>query len=116
MKLLGITAIEMAQGQPPHSQMHPMRAIFLIPSRPPPTLLRASDFSVHFNDFLAKCLQKDPELRPSATELLQVKRSTTILNISINVLYKNVASIPLCHGLSIPLALIQSKDYRYYKN
>ena len=35
---LGITAIELAEGHPPHSHMHPMRAIFLIPTRAPPTL------------------------------------------------------------------------------
>lgn len=68
---LGITAIEMAEGEPPLSQMHPMRAIFMIPNRPPPTLKAPEHFSPLLNDFIATCLQKDPQLRPSAEELLR---------------------------------------------
>lgn len=68
---LGITAIEMAEGEPPLSQMHPMRAIFMIPNRPPPTLKAPEHFSPLLNDFIATCLQKDPQQRPSAEELLR---------------------------------------------
>ncbi|KAF1321895.1 Ste/ste20/mst protein kinase, partial [Globisporangium splendens] len=68
---LGITAIEMAEGEPPLSQMHPMRAIFMIPNRAPPTLKQPEQLSPQFNDFIATCLQKDPQRRPSATELLR---------------------------------------------
>lgn len=69
---VGITAIELAEGYPPLSDVHPMRAIFLIPSAPPPHLKNQDAFSSEFNDFLTKCLQKDPEKRSSATELLAV--------------------------------------------
>ncbi|GLE05427.1 hypothetical protein PINS_up014440 [Pythium insidiosum] len=68
---LGITAIELAEGAPPLAQMHPMRAIFLIPSRAPPTLADASAWSPAFHDFVAACLRKDPSERPDADALLR---------------------------------------------
>lgn len=68
---LAITAIELAVGEPPHSDVHPMRAIFLIPNSPEPTLPDPQNWSKNFNDFLKCCLVKDPSKRPSATTLLQ---------------------------------------------
>lgn len=67
---LGITAIEMAVGEPPHSNVHPMRAIFMIPNSPPPTLPNPNDWSSEFHDFLRLCLLKDPKQRPDAAQLL----------------------------------------------
>ncbi|XP_069607859.1 serine/threonine-protein kinase 4-like [Ranitomeya imitator] len=68
---LGITAIEMAEGKPPYADIHPMRAIFMIPSNPPPTLRKPENWSKQFIDFITQCLVKNPEDRVSATELLQ---------------------------------------------
>lgn len=67
---LGITAIELADGDPPLCELHPMRALFQIPRNPPPTLSHPEHWSPHFNDFLSECLVKDLEQRPFAKELL----------------------------------------------
>jgi serine/threonine protein kinase len=67
---LGITLLEMAEGAPPHSNIHPFRALFLIPKKPPPTFSDPSKWSPEVQDFVSLCLQKQPHERPSAIELL----------------------------------------------
>ncbi|XP_035386773.1 myosin-IIIa [Electrophorus electricus] len=68
---LGITAIELGDGDPPLADLHPMRALFKIPRNPPPTLQQPEIWSDQFNDFICKCLIKDYELRPNVHDLLQ---------------------------------------------
>ncbi|XP_053115419.1 misshapen-like kinase 1 isoform X4 [Hemicordylus capensis] len=67
---LGITAIEMAEGAPPLCDMHPMRALFLIPRNPPPKL-KSKKWSKKFIDFIDNCLVKAYTSRPPTEQLLK---------------------------------------------
>jgi len=66
---LGITAIEMAEGAPPHSNLNPLRAIFLIPSKPAPTLADPDNWSPEMLDFIRCCCKKDPSERSDSALL-----------------------------------------------
>ncbi|XP_051117644.1 serine/threonine-protein kinase 1-like [Andrographis paniculata] len=70
---LGVSAIEMAEGVPPRATVHPMRVLFMISIEPAPMLEDKEKWSLVFHDFIAKCLTKDPRLRPTAAEMLKHK-------------------------------------------
>ena len=65
----GITAIELACGKPPWAQLHPMKALMVIPHSDPPRL--DEKFSRNFRDFVAQCLQIDPNKRANIDVLLR---------------------------------------------
>lgn len=67
---IGITAIELAQKEPPLAEIHPMRAMYLIPNTEL-GLAKPKNFSKPFNEFIKYCLVKDPLARPTATEVLE---------------------------------------------
>jgi serine/threonine protein kinase len=60
---LGITVVELAEGAPPHANLHPLRAIFVIPTKPAPTLADPDNWSPEMMDFVRCCCQKDPSQR-----------------------------------------------------
>jgi len=92
---LGITTIEMADGEPPYIHIHPMRAIFLIPQRAPPTVKRPESWSKDFNDFVKQCLQKDPTLRPTAKALME----HPFVRADVAKLRKNAGASPMLREL-----------------
>jgi len=83
---LGIAAIEMAEMKPPHYDINPLRVIFVIPNRTPPTLKEPSKWSPEFNDFVAQCLHKNAADRPSAEELLNHPFVTQAISTSESVI------------------------------
>ncbi|XP_037032331.1 myosin-IIIb-like isoform X7 [Bradysia coprophila] len=96
---IGITAIELAEGDPPLSDIHPMRALFQIPRNPPPNLSRPDAFSPELSNFIAECLVKDFEQRPFSKDLLkhpfltlvtsQIERIRAELSVEIQRQRKN---------------------------
>ena len=66
---LGITCIEMAEGAPPHANLHPLRAIFVIPTKPAPTLADPDNWSPEMLDFVRACCQKDASQRRDSASL-----------------------------------------------
>ncbi|XP_066969641.1 neither inactivation nor afterpotential protein C [Macrobrachium rosenbergii] len=68
---IGITAIELADGDPPYADIHPVRALFQILRNPPPVLRRASDWTQDFVDFIAECLVKTCDHRPVILEIIE---------------------------------------------
>ncbi|XP_023402522.1 STE20-like serine/threonine-protein kinase isoform X1 [Loxodonta africana] len=68
---LGITLIEMAEIEPPHHELNPMRVLLKIAKSEPPALAQPSRWSSNFKDFLKKCLEKNVDARWNTSQLLQ---------------------------------------------
>uniref|UniRef100_A0A8C7YHQ5 Mitogen-activated protein kinase kinase kinase kinase n=1 Tax=Oryzias sinensis TaxID=183150 RepID=A0A8C7YHQ5_9TELE len=70
---VGITAIELAELQPPMFELHPMRALFLMSksSFQPPKLKDKLKWTNNFHHFVKLALTKNPKRRPTAEKLLQ---------------------------------------------
>ena len=96
---LGITILEMCEGRPPHFDLHPMRAVFLIPMAQAPTLQEPEKWSATMVDFLSKCLVKDPQGRASTPELLNHEwingTCITIQEQLTNVVLQDLAAVAI---------------------
>lgn len=96
---LGITAIELAEMMPPMFDLHPMRALYLIPKNNPPKLAEKKKWSKDFHDWLKVALTKNALKRPAAHELMKhawglhfVKKAPTAL----------AQLVRRCHGVATP--------------
>jgi len=77
---LGITAIELAYGFAPYSNLRPNQVVVYILQNPPPTLDNPrtpeesqKKWSKQFHDFVKSCLQTEPKKRPPSMKLLKHK-------------------------------------------
>mmetsp|Transcript_2496 Transcript_2496/g.5941 ORF Transcript_2496/g.5941 Transcript_2496/m.5941 type:complete len:507 (+) Transcript_2496:61-1581(+) len=118
---VGITAIEMGDGEPPYRHETVMRAMFRICSEPAPTMKDPSEWSPEFGDFLSVTLQKDPAERPDTAELmkhpflaeyLDTNRAKEIIldmliTAGITTVVPKVSSVP-----ATPPTLRESRDSR----
>ena len=94
---MGITAIEMATGKPPHSDKPPLQFLFMIPRWEPPNLPHEEHWTDNFRDFIKCCTVKDVDKRLTAAQLLQHKWIKSAKGIG--VLRKWVSDMmPLLHA------------------
>ncbi len=67
----GITAIELAHGEAPYSDLPSMKVIVSILNNDPPRLSPGRKWDSSFEAMVAACLQKDPNKRPTSEQLLK---------------------------------------------
>uniref|UniRef100_A0A674MES6 non-specific serine/threonine protein kinase n=1 Tax=Takifugu rubripes TaxID=31033 RepID=A0A674MES6_TAKRU len=101
---LGITAIELAELQPPLFDLHPMRALMLMSKSnfQPPRLKDKSKWSSCFQSFVKMAVTKNPRKRPSAETLLQHAFVTQLLTCNLVIELLDMASNPDLHGVHVP--------------
>uniref|UniRef100_H3C1I0 Mitogen-activated protein kinase kinase kinase kinase n=1 Tax=Tetraodon nigroviridis TaxID=99883 RepID=H3C1I0_TETNG len=104
---LGITAIELAELQPPMFDLHPMRALMLMSKSNfhPPRLRDKSKWSSCFQNFVKMAVTKNPRKRPSAETLLQHAFVTQLLTRNLVFELLDMASNPDLHSTQNPNGL-----------
>ncbi|XP_061619209.1 mitogen-activated protein kinase kinase kinase kinase 2 isoform X2 [Phyllopteryx taeniolatus] len=97
---VGITAIELAELQPPMFDLHPMRALMLMSksSFQPPKLKEKTKWSPGFQSFVKMALIKNPRKRPSSETLLQHPFVTQLLTRNLVIELLDTANNPELHS------------------
>eukprot|EP01119_Soliformovum_irregulare_P025552 TRINITY_DN949_c1_g3_i1.p1 TRINITY_DN949_c1_g3~~TRINITY_DN949_c1_g3_i1.p1 ORF type:complete len:977 (+),score=318.90 TRINITY_DN949_c1_g3_i1:62-2992(+) len=91
---LGITVIEIAQNKIPLSDVNiAVRAMGMIVNNPPPTLEDQSCRSAELNHFIAQALNKSPQSRITAPQLLTVPFLTSRLTSDTRQIVRNLLEI-----------------------
>ncbi|KAF4800029.1 Mitogen-activated protein kinase kinase kinase kinase 5 [Turdus rufiventris] len=92
---VGITAIELAELQPPMFDLHPMRALFLMSKSnfQPPKLKEKAKWSATFHNFVKIALTKNPKKRPTADRLLSVSDLGHLVILGWDLLFQNEEQI-----------------------
>uniref|UniRef100_A0A6Q2ZIH7 Mitogen-activated protein kinase kinase kinase kinase n=1 Tax=Esox lucius TaxID=8010 RepID=A0A6Q2ZIH7_ESOLU len=96
---VGITAIELAELQPPMFDLHPMRALMVMSKSnyQPPKLKEKTKWSADFHNFVKICLTKNPRKRPTAEKLLEHPFVSQLLTRTLFIELLDMASNPDLH-------------------
>ncbi|WFD41812.1 kinase that interacts with cdc31p [Malassezia psittaci] len=107
---LGITAYEIATGNPPHADQAQHQVIAMIPRNAPPRL-PDGPYSPALREFVAACLDEDPNARLSAEELMRLKWIRSHGKTPISVLRELLAQYASwTKAGGVRTSLIQGKD------
>ena len=79
----------MIEGEPPYLNQNPLKALYLIATNGTPQIANPEQLSPEFRDYLARTLEVDAEKRPTASELLQVRKRTP-LHLHVSPFCENV--------------------------
>ena len=117
---LGITCIELAEGEPPYSEVRTFLVMKKILNNPPKGLSKPELWSKDFNDFVQQCLIVNPEHRPSAAQLLNhnfIKKNDQGKGIIIQRLMKAMPLInKIREEINDPSLKIKKLLLKYSKN
>uniref|UniRef100_A0A8C9VQN6 Mitogen-activated protein kinase kinase kinase kinase n=1 Tax=Scleropages formosus TaxID=113540 RepID=A0A8C9VQN6_SCLFO len=107
---VGITAIELAELQPPMFDLHPMRALMLMSKSnfQPPKLKDRTKWSALFHSFVKMALTKNPRKRPTAERLLEHPFMTQLLTRTLAIELLDLASNPELHASDVSPDKIKS--------
>uniref|UniRef100_A0A8C1YWD0 non-specific serine/threonine protein kinase n=1 Tax=Cyprinus carpio TaxID=7962 RepID=A0A8C1YWD0_CYPCA len=110
---VGITAIELAELEPPMFDLHPMRSLFLMTksSFQPPKLKDKVKWTNNFHHFVKMALTKNPKKRPTADRLLQHPFVTQPLSRTLAIELLDKANNPdhSTHSDSVYVPLLVDK-------
>ena len=107
---LGVTAYEIATGNPPHAEQDQQRVIAMIPKNKPPRL-PDGPYSAALREFVAGCLDEDPQARLSAEELARTKWIRAYAKLPVSVLRELLAQYAAwTRAGGVRTSLIQGKD------
>lgn len=109
---LGVTAIELAEGEAPYSDKPAMKVIINILQGAPPTLPKHEKWDQTFRDFVSDCLQKDPSKRPTIEQIFKDHKKFFAKAKNAAYLKENfIQDLPEVHVRRDQSLILQAEDF-----